>query len=101
MKTVTFSAARGLGKLDLCSQAPIALAILQHLEVAPKREGLTAEELINGLASIGVLFPAQNEKNAISTLLNRLKAAHLICNPTVRGGSRRYIRTAMPVSLII
>lgn len=101
MKTVTFSAGQGLGELDLCSQAPIALAILQQLGAAPRREGLTAEELIHELAAVGVLFPTQNEKNAISTLLNRLKGAQLIRNPKVPGGSRRYIRTATTVSLRI
>ena len=103
MKTVTFSAGTAIGEqaLGFCSQAPIALAILQRLSCTSRRKGLTAEELINDLAAIGVLFPAQNERNAISTLLNRLQAAQLVCHPDICGGTRRYIRTSLPVSLII
>ena len=83
MKTVTFSTGTALGELGLCSQAAIALAILQRLSCTSRRKGLTAEELINDLAAIGVLFPAQNERNAISTLLNRLQAAQLVCHPDI------------------
>lgn len=99
MKTVMISSGSGLGELGLCSQAPIALAILQQLSAAPQAEGLTAEELIDGLAAVGVLFSTPNERNAIKSLLDRLKSAHLVQNPAVSGGSRRYIRTSLSISL--
>ena len=101
MKTVKFSVNGGVGNLDLCSQAPIALAVIQLLGVSTQRDGLTVEDVINELAEVGVLQPGNNEKNAMSNLLHRLKRAGLVQNPDVRGGTRRYIRTTASVVLVV
>ena len=101
MKTVKFSVNGGVGILDLCSQAPIALAVIQLLSASTQRDGLTVEDVINELAKVGVLQPGHDEKNAMSNLLCRLKRAGLVQNPAIRGGTRRYIRSSVSVMLVI
>jgi|GEM_PF-1966874 len=101
MKTVNFSVTNGDSRLNLCGQAHIALAVLQALSVTAQRDGLTVDDVIDDLAKVGALQPGQDERGLMSTLLSRMKHAGLIQNPDVRGGSRRYIRTAVSVCLLV
>jgi len=99
MKRITVSAgAEPHQTIRLNGLGPHAVAIVQILADQPKRCGLTVVEMIDHLASRGILTPSDNEAQTISNLMHRLIKADIVAHPRKDGGSHRYVLAAKAVS---
>lgn len=83
------------GRRGFNGQAMTALGVCQLLATAG-RQGLTVAEIVDGLATHGMLMSGNDERQILSVLLQRLIKVGAVDHPTGPGQSRRYILTNWP-----